>query len=201
MKITRLILIFALGGYLTYLTYKSKYGVSIIDAIISGGLIFLGAILLLWTIFKDIKLYKEQKKIQSFALTSICLLFVSVIVVLQIKIHNDFNKPTLLKAYYNGDYNGTKIDFKTDGTYVFENYAIGLSDYYFGNYNIIGNKITLDRDTIDNLTNLRNLEVREKAVQFKAERKSMLYLFQVDVNGNIVNGSCEYRVVVDNRRR
>jgi hypothetical protein len=155
----------------------------------------------LWTVAKDVKLYKEQKKVQSFALTSICLLFIVVILILQIRITNNFNKPTLLKVYYNGDYNGTGIDFKADGTYIFDNSSIGFSDYYFGKYQINGNKITLDRDTIDNLTNLRNLELRYKKIQNETEAKKELTLIQMDENNNIVEGAAEYRVVVDNRRK
>lgn len=199
MRTIRLVLILVLGGYLTYLSYKSKYGVSITDAFISGGLILLGAILVLWTITTDITLYKSQKKIQSFALTSICFIFTTVIVILQIQIVNYFNKPTLLKVHYNGDFNGTAIDFKTDGTYIFDNSSIGFSDYYYGVYQINDYKITLDRDTIDNLINLKHLELREKRIEYESGGKNELYLYSVDVNSNIIDRATEYRVVVDNR--
>lgn len=200
MRLIRLVLILVLGVYLTYLTYKSKYGVSISDAVISGGLIILAAILVLWTIATDVTLYKVQKKVQSFALTSICFIFLTVILILQIRITNYFNKPTLLKVYYNGDFNGTAIDFKTDGTYIFDNSSIGFSDYYYGLYQIYGSKITLDRDTIDNLTNLKYLELREKKIEYETETKNELYLYSVDVNSNIIERATEYRVVVDNRK-
>jgi hypothetical protein len=117
---------------------------------------------------------------------------------LEIIINNDFNKPTLLRVYYDGDYNGTSIDFKTDGTYIFDNSAIGISSYFYGTYEINGNKITMDKDTIDNLMNLKYLEIRDK--QFE-ERESGVYLYQVDSSGNLIKYSDEYRVTIDNRKK
>ncbi|MBX3162891.1 MAG: hypothetical protein KF900_00265 [Bacteroidetes bacterium] len=117
---------------------------------------------------------------------------------LEIQINNNFNKPTLLKVFYDGDYNGTGIDFKTDGTYIFDNSAIGLSDYSYGTYKIDGNKIIMDKDTIDNLTNLKYLEIRDKQI---VEGKAELYLVQVDRLGNVIERSDEYRVTIDNRKK
>ena len=201
MKIIRLILILALGGSLTYLTYKSQFGASITDVFTLGGLTLLAVIVLFWTITEDLRLYKKQKKVQSLVLTAICLIFITVILILGISITNHFNSPTLLKVYYNGDYNGTGIDFKTDGTYIFDNSSMGYSHYYSGKYYINGNKITLDRDTIDNLTNLRFLEVREKKTGYKTESNNELYLFQIDISNNIIPEATEYRVIIDNRRK
>src|SRR5690348_8812542 len=111
MKILRLILILVLGGSITYLIYQSQFGSSITDGIFLAGMMLLGVILLVWTVSTDIRLYKRQKKAQNFALTSICLLFLAAILIIQMRINNRFNKPTLLKVYYDGDYNGTGIDF------------------------------------------------------------------------------------------
>jgi Leucine-rich repeat (LRR) protein len=116
---------------------------------------------------------------------------------LEIIINNNFNKPTLLRVYYDGDYNGTSIDFKTDETYIFDNSAIGLSSYFYGTYKINGNKITMDKDTIDNLTNLKYLEIRDKQIE---EMESGMYLYQVDSSGNLIKHSDKYRVIIDNRK-
>lgn len=103
--------------------------------------------------------------------------------------------------FYNGDFNGTSIDFKANGTYIFDNSAIGMSDYYFGAYKIEGNRITLDKDKIDNLGDLRNLEIREKKNIHDNDAKGELYLFQVDKIGNIIDRATEYRVIIDNRHK
>ncbi|GAA4139280.1 hypothetical protein GCM10022216_17300 [Sphingobacterium kyonggiense] len=200
MKIIRLILIFIIGGPLTYLTYKSQFQVLFGESIIWLFLIVTGVSVLFWTLITDIKLYKVSKQPQSFALTIICIILIGIIIGLELKIQNNLNKPTLLRVFYDGDYNGTGIVFKENGTYIFHNSAIGLTDYYYGNYKINGNKITLDKDKIDNIENIRHLEVREKGVEFHDSIKNELFLFQVDENGKIITNGLEYRVTIDNRK-
>lgn len=200
MKIFRLILILFLGAYLTYLTYSFQFQSFFGDAIIWFLLIVVGILIFIWTILKDFKVYKVEKRIQNFALTFLCLTFISTILILEFKIQRNFSKPTLIKVFYDGDYNGTAIDFKKDGTFIFDNSAIGLSDYTYGTYEINGNKITLDRDQIDNLTNLKHLKIDEKQINNQEGTKKELYLFQVDTNGKLIDNGFEYRVTIDNRK-
>ena len=200
MKIIRLILILLVGGYLTYLTYSFQFQTFFGDAVIWFLLIAVGVFIFLWTIFKDFKVYKIENHIQSFALTFLCLTFISTILILEFKIQRNFDKPTLLKVYYDGDYNGTAIDFKKDGTYIFENSAIGLNSYSYGTYEINRNKITLDRDQIDNLTNLKHLKIDEKQINYQDGTKKELYLFQVDTNDMVIESTTEYRITIDNRK-
>ena len=141
---------------------------------------------------------RKSKTSSNFTLTFLSLFFIAVILTLGIKVSNNFNKPTLLKVFYDGDFNGMSIDFKTDGTYIFDDSAIGMSDYFYGTYKIDGNKITMDRSTIDNLTNLKYLEIRDKQNE---EGKTELYLFQVDSLGNVIEHLYEYRVIIDNRKK
>lgn len=200
MKIVRLILILLVGGYLTYLTYSFQFRTFFGDAIIWLLLIGIGILLFIWTIIKDFRLFKTEKRVLNFTLTLLCLIFVFSILLLEFKIQGNFNKPTLIKVYYDGDYNGTTIDFKKDGTYIFENSAIGLSDYTYGTYKINGNNITLDRDQIDNLTNLKQLKIEKREMNYQDGTKKELYLFQVDTNGKIIDRTTEYRVTIDNRK-
>ena len=202
MRTIRLILIFIVGGLLTYLTYKFKYQSFFFDAVIWIGLIFLGSILTVWTIFTDVKLYGTEKRIKNFTLSFIALVFISVILTTELTINHQFDKPTLLKVFYDGDFNGTGIDFKTDRTYILDNSAIGLSNYYYGTYTIDGNKITLDKDKIDNIPNLKHLEIIKKdSLLLPDEKQSDRYLYQVDENGKVINNSGKYRVVIDNRKK
>ncbi len=196
MRKVRLILILIVGGILTYLTYKTKYQTFFFDSIIWGGLILIGLLIFVWTIIKDIQLFMNEKRVRNFKLTFSSLLFIATILTLEVYINMNFNKSTLLKVFYDGDFNGTSIDFKTDGTYILDNSAIGLSDYFYGTYKIYGNKITMDIDTIDNLINLKYLEIMSKQT---GEGKTEQYLFQVDSLGNLIKRSYEYRVIIDNR--
>lgn len=198
MRIVRLILILFVGGLLTYLTYKTRYQTFFFEAIIWFGLILIGSLIFIWTVFKDILLFKTERRFQNFGLTFLSILFIAVILTLEIKINNIFNKPTTLKVFYDGDFNGTGIDFKNDGTYIFDNSAIGISDYFYGTYKIEGNKITMDKDTIDNLTNFKFLEIKDKQSE---EEETDLYLFQVDSLGNVIEHSDKFRVTIDNRKK
>ena len=192
-------MILLVGGYLTYLTYSFQFRTFLGDAIIWFLLIGIGILLFIWTIIKDYQQFKSEKRVLNFTLTSLCLIFVFSILLLEFKIKRNFNKPTLIKVFNNGDYNGTAIDFKKDGTFIFDNSAIGFSDYTYGTYEINGNIITLDRDQIDNITNLKHLKIDEKQINYQDETKKEFYLFQVDTNGNIIDRTTEYRVTIDNR--
>lgn len=198
MKIVRLILILFVGGLLTYLTYKTKYQTFFFQAIIWLGLILIGSLIFVWTIFKDIQSFKTERRLLNFGLTLLSIFFIAINLILEIRIGNNFNKPTLLKVFYDGDFNGTGIDFKTDGTYIFDNSAIGISDYFYGTYRIDENKITMDKDTIDNLTNFKFLEIKDKELE---QGKTDLFLYQVDSLGNAIERSDEFRVTIDNRKK
>ena len=126
-----------------------------------------------------------------------CIIFTFIIAIFHIRTQINFNKPTLLKVFYDGDFNGTGIDFKTDGTYIFDNSAIGISDYFYGTYKITNDRITMDKDQFDNLTNLKYLEIREGKTENNA---TDLYLYQIDSLGNLIDNSQEFRVTIDNRK-
>lgn len=196
MKNIRLVLILLIGGLLTYYAFQSQFKTFFFDGIIELGLAIIGIIIFIWTITTDFKIYKVEKKIRNFALTILCLMISFIYMTFHILTINKFNKQTLLKVYYDGDYNGTGIDFKTDGTYIFDNSAIGLSDFFYGKYKIIGNKITMDKDKFDNLTNLKYLEIRERKNE---NNMNELYLYQIDSLGNLIENSDEFRVTIDNR--
>jgi len=197
MKKIRLLLILLIGGLLTYFAFQSQFKTFFFDSIIELGLLLLGLSISIWTLVTDIKNYRTNRQLKTFALTILCLAFAFFIATFHIRTQINFNKPTLLKVFYDGDFNGTGIDFKTDGTYIFDNSAIGLSDYFYGTYKIANNRITMDKDQFDNLTNLKYLEIREKKTE---NNTTDLYLYQIDSVGNLIGNSDEFRVTIDNRK-
>lgn len=192
-------MILFVGGYLAYLTYSFQFRTFFGDAMIWFLLIGIGLLLFIWTFIIDLKLYETEHRITNFSLTIFCLIIATAILLLDFKIQQNFDKPTLIKVFYDGDYNGVGIDFKEDGTYIFDNSAIGLSDYTYGTYKINGANITLDRNQIDNLVNLRHLKIDEKEINYPDGARKELYLFQVDSNGKIIDPTIAYRVTIDNR--
>jgi hypothetical protein len=168
------------------------------DSIIFGGIALIGLIYWFWSINKDLKQYKSTKSSEFLIGTILGIVFIGLILGLNWKNNSDLNKPTLVRVYYDGDFNGTGIDFKTDGTYIFDNHAIGFSDYTYGTYEISGQLITLDKKEIDNVIKSNLLEIKKREIN--GTDNSENYLFQIGKNGNKIERATEFRVVVDNRK-
>ncbi|MEE1897939.1 hypothetical protein V1389_06315 [Flavobacterium rakeshii] len=199
MKLLRQITILIIGFTLIYITWRSKYESSLFDAMFYPPLLLTGIILALVTLYKEIKLYLKEKKFFNFAFTGCSLIFTITIAVLINNINTTFNKPTLLRAYYDGDFNGSSIDFKTDSTYILENSAIGFSAYIYGNYKINQNKITLDTNNLDSVIETDKLEIREVKIQYNDSIKKEKQLFQIDEQGKIINNFTIFKITEDNR--
>jgi hypothetical protein len=195
--LTRLTIILGIGIFLTYEIYQSRFSSFLFDTIFFVGLSIIGVTFWLWWGFKDLKKYKSTKKNQFLIGPLMGVIFIGLISGLNWKNNADFNKPTLLRVYYNGDFNGTSIDFKTDGTYIIDNHAIGFSDYTYGTYQIKGEVIILDKNEIGNVIKSNRLEIKKKEISGTDISKN--YLFQIREDGIEVERAIEFRVVVDNR--
>lgn len=196
--IIRLIIIIGIGIFLTYKVYQFRFSCFVFDYIFFLGIAIIGFIFWLWTIYKDYKQYRATDKRKYLIGIFLGLTFLTTIFGIIWKNESDLNKPTLVRVCYDGDFNGTGIDFKTDGTYIFDNSAIGLSDYTYGTYKIKGQKITLDKNEIENIikTNLLEIkDIKENGVDYLAGE----YLFQIGPNGSEIKRATKFRVVEDNR--
>lgn len=188
-----------IGFILIYKTYQFKYSNFFFDIIIVGVLSFFGLALWIWSSYVDLQSYR-MNKLNRYLITSIVgLILVGTLLILNWQINSTFKKPTLIKVFCNGDFNGTGIDFKSDGTYIFDNSAIGLSNYQYGTYKTVGNTITLDRKEIDNVIKTGRLEIKEKEFADSSGFKKVLYMFQIDDGGNVLSDETEFRVIIDNR--
>ena len=189
-----------IGLLIMYKTYQFKFSDFIFDGIIYLAIGIIG--LIVWGIIlsKDLKLYKEQKRVKY--LTTSIIGGISLITTLGISwsINKNFNKTTLVKVFYDGDFNGTGIDFKKDGTYIFDNYCLG-SNYKYGTYLINGNEIELDKDEINNVIKTNRLKIASKTVNYQDEIKEEIYVFQIDEFGDKMKNEIEFRVTIDNRKK
>ena len=199
--IIRIIGILTVGLLLVKLTYQFKYSSFMFDLIFFGGLTIIGLALLIWSLLTDLKHFRTEKKIISLIPIGLAVIFSTTIWVWNLQINSNFDKPTLVRIFYDGDFNGTGIDFKTDGTFIFDNSAIGLSDYIYGTYEINGNRIFLDKNHLDNVIVSNQLEIRPKTVEYSDRTETNKYVYQVDGNGNVLKNSTEFRLVVDNRNK
>jgi hypothetical protein len=197
--IIRVIGILTVGLLLVKMTYQFKYSTFMFDLIFFGGLTIIGLVFLIWSLFTDLKHFRTEKKIISLIPIGLAIIFTTTIWIWNVRINSNFDKPTLVRIFYDGDFNGTGIDFKTDGTYIFDNSAIGFSDFTYGEYEINGNVITLDRNGLDNI-NTNRLEIRPKLIEYSDRTETEKYVYQIDENGNLIENTTEFRLVVDNRK-
>jgi hypothetical protein len=198
--IFRLIGILTIGLLLVKMTFQFKYSTFMFDLIIFGILSVIGLIFFIWSLFTDLKQFRNEKKILSLIPLGVGIAFTAIIWIWNVQINSNFEKPTLVRVFYDGDFNGTGIDFKTDGTYIFDNSAIGLSDYLYGKYEICGNTIILDNSNLDNVVVTNQLEIRPKTIEYSDRTEVENYVYQVDKEGNVLKNETEFRLVVDNRK-
>jgi len=201
MKAIRLISIIFVGGLLTYLTFKSRYQTFFLEAVVWVFSMCVGIILFLWSTVQDYKNYKSSKEVLSFLPTAIAVILTVLILSVQYDINADFEKPSLLTVYYDGDFNGTGIDFKNDGTYIFQSSAVGMSNFQYGNYQIYGDKIVIDKNELENVVMTNMLEVRPGQIEYADSTRSEKFLYQLSNSGHIIDDAIEFRVVIDNRNK
>lgn len=149
--------------------------------------------------FSDVKNYRVSKRVLSLSPTVLAWFFIIPNTVMHFDIKNDLNKTSLLRVFCNGDYNGAGIDFKTDGTYIFNNSSIGISSNKFGTYLISGDRIILDKKRLNNVVLTNTLEIRNKEVEDAEGNRVEKYLYQVSDDGQAISNATEFQVIVDNR--
>ena len=198
--ILRLIGILVVGILLLKMTYQFKYSTFIFDLLIFGIIAFIGIVFLIWSLFIDLKQFRIHKKILFLIPVGIGIVFTIVIWVWNRQINLNFGKPTLIRVFYDGDFNGTGIDFKTDGTYIFDNSAIGMSDYQYGTYRISGNDIILDKSELNTVIKTNQLEILPKKIEYSDRTETEYYVYQVNKKGDILKNKIKFRLVVDNRK-
>ncbi|MGB0882354.1 MAG: hypothetical protein ACPGSO_05335 [Vicingaceae bacterium] len=196
----RLIGILITGFFLVKMSYQFKTSTFLFDFIIFSILSILGFLLLTWSLITDIKQFQKQKNISSLTPSILCIGFSILIGIINYQINKNFNKPTLIHIFYDGGFNGTGIDFKTDGTYIFDNSAIGASDYLYGKYTINGNIIKLDKNNLDDIVITDHLEIRPEESKHTNRNNTEYYVYQIDKNGTIIKNSTDFKLVSDNRK-
>jgi len=185
-----------LGFLLMYLTYTSRYGYDIFDIFIWVGLIFISLIIFAVNFYRDTARFLKHKKLKNFATSFLILTFAGAVYCVELKNQYDKGKPSLVKVSYHGDINGADIDFKTDGTFIFDNYAILGGRTLYGVYILKGNQITLDRKHLENVIVSKLLEIKTKEIYNGTIEK---YLYQTDNEGKILTNEIEFKVIEDNR--
>lgn len=133
------------------------------------------------------------------------LSFIMIIIVLHLYQDNKINSSTLIRAFYDGDYNGFSIDLKENGNYIMANGSGLGQSYFYGKYSIKDSIITLDKSNIDKVIRTNKLVIRTVTNIFQQdtiEGEDTTYadwIFQIDKNGKVIDKDFRFRVTDDNR--
>lgn len=105
--------------------------------------------------------------------------------------HQYFDQKSLLKIGTSADFNGVTIDFKKDGTYIFNRYGLG-ADYGYGSYAISQNHIYLqpENPTGTHISDSLIIVIGVNGTQTVVE---------VDGMGKEEANSTRFQVIEDNR--
>ncbi|MEM6297605.1 MAG: hypothetical protein AAF740_02845 [Bacteroidota bacterium] len=158
--------------------------------LIEGGAIligFIGIIIWLWSLVVDVEAMIHGASLVRLSPTACALSFAVLTYFVNYRNQIPFEKPTLLRYYYDGDYNGTALDFKDDGTYIFEDMAIGFVDYSFGTYEISGDTIKLKENPAPRLFKRTNFLISDNCMKELSEDNQPLGEY------------CQYRIIEDHR--
>lgn len=181
------------GIYYLYFSIKTADNTFIFDGVIYFLLILLFTVFFAITIKNDFKSFKVSKNYKSFLFTIIGFLIIIINIGCQLCLSSRDNSEILLKAFYDGDYNGSSLELRKDGTYKFGN-GSGLGEsVQRGKYSINDAIITLDKDNIDNVIESKTLVLRSELNGTDAK------IFQIDKNFNLIDRATQFRVVYDKR--
>jgi len=204
-KIWRIIPLTVFGTWFTYKLYKSASEDFFFDGIIFLFIVVIGFSIFIWTIRKDIQEYKQSKTLTSYLPTMTGPAFILTILGLHLYQDSKTNSPTLIRAFYDGGYNGFSIDLKENGNYIMANGSgLGQSCFY-GSYTIKDSIVTLDKSNIDNVISTNKLVIRTITNIFQqdtiegGDTTYTDWIFQIDRNGKELNTDFHFRVTDDNR--
>ncbi|QNR23915.1 hypothetical protein [Croceimicrobium hydrocarbonivorans] len=198
-QIIGLLVLIGLGSFLTYQWAQLKYSTFMLKTILLNALALVGIGFWIWSTIKGLSNYKRTRLKSHLIAPFIGLFFILLIVGINESIEAEFDKPTLIRAYYDGDYNGVHIDFKTDGTYIVDAHAIGLSEFKYGEYKQDGNRMILNGEEKDRSLESDLLEIRDIA-EGEGDQLEGAYIFQIDSKGEELDQAIRFRIVEDNRK-
>lgn len=179
--------ILAAGVLIAYRISVQAAGSFIFDSVIDVIIYFCSLCLVVFVIRHDARTYRQTKNILSYTPTICFIVMVGFCCSLQYYYYRREHVPVLVYGNYDGDYNGTSIALRNDGTYQVNNYCLG-DCFFYGKYTMRDSIVTLDRDLIDNVVT-RHLVIR----------RSETAIIQVDTNGQELTEYDRFRLIKDNR--
>lgn len=195
MKVNRLVIILIAGIIAGYrLVYKID-DEFIFDEIINGFIIIVAVIALIWITVKDITDYKVSRSLKQLVPAITGALFAIAISLSIYIIKQRDNIPTIIFANFSGDFFGTSIDLRDNGTYKVTNYSFG-AERFRGKYAIKDSIITLDKPGVAEVIKTNRLVIRSVSLT----ESTGLVLYQIDEQGKVLETATSFHVREDNRK-
>lgn len=192
----RLIAILILTIVVFYRIHLSLYEYAVEDLFIWLFLIILAIPLFITTVYVESKLFIKHKKWWNFRATISCIILTALAFLYHNHIKNVFSKPSLVTAYLGNEYDAIRIDFKTDGTFIFENFDLSRSRFIHGKYSVNQNSFLLDRD-VNHFVYTKRLDIVDIPKSYR--KKAGTYLIEVDENNKIPENAAKIKVTYDGR--
>jgi hypothetical protein len=193
----RLIPILIVGLFLDHIIIVDSNSSFIFTGMMFGfvGIIFL--LLFCWVLYRDKKLYRTTSNKLNFTPTITGLLLIVSFFVTNYTLSLRDKSPILLKAGYDGGYNGAWFEFREDGTYKFSNSSgIGV-DYFRGKYSITDTIIILDKMNIDNVIQSNKLVIRQNPSLTSPTKE----IYQINDNHIVIDKNFVFIINLDNRKK
>lgn len=195
MNVQRFVLILIAGMVTIYQLVFKIDSVFFFDGIIDAFIVIVAVIILACVVKEDISDYRTNKSFNQLWPAITGGIFVIAIAVSLYVLNQRDNIPTIISANCSGDFNGTTIELRANGTYKLTNYCMG-ADYFRGKYTLKDSIIVLDRSEIDDVIKSNRLVIRPES--FVPGTGLMIY--QIDQQGHVLKNETEFQVQEDKRR-
>lgn len=199
-KIFRIVLITVVGLFTCYHFIKRVDHEFAFDFIPLGIISLIAISVSVWTIFRDRKEYSKSKSKSEFIPTIIGItILIGLFTTFYILDIRDKSPSKLFCVTKIVDFNGASIDFREDGTYKLTSWCLG-ADYYRGTYTIQDSIITMDKSSIGNIINSKQLVIRTEIKYYESDsilgKDTVLQksIYQIDQVGNVMDRSIDFIV-------
>ena len=205
-KLLRIVLLLGFGLWYFCELYIMAKNDFMFDGLLLIFIATCGIGIYMWTVIKDFQEYYIAKDISSYSATVVG--FVLFLINLGLFCFQDIrmNSASLINGYYDGGFNGFRVDFKKDGRYVMANGSGLGQSYFYGTYIIKDSIISLDVSNVDNCIKTNILIVRrikeygmiDNGLNYNNSHAD--YIIQVDSVGRVIDNEFKFRVTEDNRK-
>ena len=196
-----------IGILFSIVLYKSYQYDNLFRVFIFSILGVIWFIVFIYTILKDKRIFRTNKKIFSYLPSVIGILSFLMVIGVYSFYENKLISPSLIKAQNHGIY----ADFKLNGEYIIKSGSWASRTHFYGNYSINDSIIILEKTLEDEILMTNRLLIRKEIDSAQKWKSHMIAIDSkgLDMKNRIVgfnkNGkriyeSCEFEITIDNRK-